>query len=54
MSREEAINRLANNIYARLYNPKEEDKQALNIAIHDMLEIEKLAKKIEYYDKQDK
>lgn len=36
MNREQAINWIQNKILPRIYNPKDEDKQALEIALHDM------------------
>jgi len=52
MTRDQAIAWLQKKVIPRIYNPKEEDMQALQIAIHDINEINKLGKKIEYYDKK--
>lgn len=52
MTRDEAIIWVKTKIVSRLYNPKEEDVQALNIALHDMTEINKLGKSIEFWDKK--
>lgn len=40
MTRKEAIERLQKRIIPRLWNPTDEDVQALNIAVHDIKVLE--------------
>ena len=52
MNRQEAIEWVQKRIVPRIYNPKEEDVQALNIALHDMKAVNELGKSMEFYDKE--